>query len=72
MKIIFSVLLVLLLSIGIENEGPVKVAEGKLCDVQLYDYCDEDCYRDCPKRYGARAIGMCNYHRLVCICRRQC
>ncbi|BAT89656.1 hypothetical protein VIGAN_06066900 [Vigna angularis var. angularis] len=72
MRIIFSLALVMLLSIGVANEGTVKVAEGKLCDVQLYNYCDEDCYSDCPKLYGARALGMCNPDSLVCICRRLC
>jgi len=102
MKIAFSLLLILLLSIGIgmlcfsilhrtsiicferllcflhkflfvaENEGPIKVTEAKICDVKLYDYCDEDCYNNCPKIFGARAIGFCNFNPQVCICRRQC
>ncbi|QCD85830.1 hypothetical protein DEO72_LG3g351 [Vigna unguiculata] len=59
MKIIFSLMLIFLLSIGIENE--MKMAEGKICDVKLYNYCDENCYNDCPKMYGSRAIGFCNF-----------
>jgi len=72
MKIIFPFLFILLLSIGIENEGPMKMAEGKICDVKLYDYCDENCYNDCPKMYGKGAIGFCKFNPEVCICRRKC
>jgi len=56
----------------VENEGLMKVVEGKICDVKLYDYCDENCYNDCPKIYGAKAIGFCNFNPQVCICRRKC
>ncbi|ESW05146.1 hypothetical protein PHAVU_011G155900 [Phaseolus vulgaris] len=86
MKLTFPLLFILLLSIGIEivvffytyfcffaeSKGPMKVVEGKICDVKLYDYCDEDCYIDCPNMFGARAIGFCNFNPQVCICRRQC
>lgn len=56
----------------VENEGPMTVVEAKICDIKLYDYCDENCYTDCPKIYGAKAIGLCDYNFGVCICRRQC
>ncbi|RDY08598.1 hypothetical protein CR513_07142, partial [Mucuna pruriens] len=56
----------------VENEGPLKVIESKICDVKLYDYCDQDCYIDCPKKYGQRAIGICDWNMNVCICRGQC
>ncbi|KAK7342971.1 hypothetical protein VNO80_25930 [Phaseolus coccineus] len=72
MKITFPLLFILVLSIGIESEGPMKVAEGKICDEKLYDYCDENCYTDCPNKFGARAIGLCSYNPEACICRRQC
>ncbi|ESW05147.1 hypothetical protein PHAVU_011G156000 [Phaseolus vulgaris] len=72
MKITFPLLFILLLSIGIESEGPMKVIEGKICDVELYDYCDENCYTDCPNIFGKRAIGFCNFDPQACICRRQC
>jgi len=55
-----------------ENEGPMKVAEAKFCDVELYNYCDHSCYTDCPKKYGPKAVGMCNFNPQKCICRRPC
>ncbi|RDY10380.1 hypothetical protein CR513_05114, partial [Mucuna pruriens] len=73
MKIISLVLFTLLvLFIGIDNEGPLKVIEAKICDVKLYDYCDENCYTDCSKKYGKRAIGICNPDAYECICRYKC
>jgi len=57
--------------VGAGNEGAMKVAEGKICDVQLYDHCDENCFTDCPQKYGPGAVGICN-DPPVCICRRQC
>ena len=55
-----------------ETEGPMKLVEGKICDLKLYNYCDEDCSTDCPKMFGPNAIGFCNFNPQVCICRRQC
>ncbi|CAJ1977994.1 unnamed protein product [Sphenostylis stenocarpa] len=50
MKTSFVVLVLLVLSVGIENEGGLKVVEGKVCEVKLYDFCDSDiCFVDCPK-----------------------
>ncbi|KAG5020551.1 hypothetical protein JHK87_016406 [Glycine soja] len=72
MKFISSVLfVVLILSIGIENEGPLKVTKANICDVKLYDYCEEDCFTDCPKKYGKKAQGICN-EASQCVCRWQC
>ncbi|ESW05510.1 hypothetical protein PHAVU_011G185600 [Phaseolus vulgaris] len=74
MKITFSLMLILILSIGIGNEGPMKVVEGKNCDVKLYNYCEENCFTDCPKKYQNRAIGFCNndYRPPICMCRYRC
>jgi len=57
-----------------ENEGPMKVAEGKICDVKLYDYCEENCFNDCPRKYSNFAVGVCNYDVKppVCMCRMHC
>ncbi|CAJ1978623.1 unnamed protein product [Sphenostylis stenocarpa] len=72
MKVLSSILfLLLVISIGIENEGALKGTEAKLCDVKLYDYCEADCFSDCPKKYGSKAIGMCS-PASECICRWQC
>ncbi|ESW05514.1 hypothetical protein PHAVU_011G186000 [Phaseolus vulgaris] len=70
MKIIFSLLIIMLLSIGMENKGPMKVVEGKMCEMFLYNYCDENCYSDCPKWYGPKTIGVCI--EKVCKCRYEC
>jgi len=57
---------------GIQNEGPFKVvAEARICDTKLYDYCEAECFTDCPKKYGKKAQGLCN-EASQCICRRQC
>ncbi|BAT89638.1 hypothetical protein VIGAN_06064000 [Vigna angularis var. angularis] len=72
MKIIFSIFMIMFVSIGIENEGPMIVAEGKICDVKLYDFCDRSCFRDCPKMFGEKATSICNFNPEECICRRQC
>ncbi|KAH1143202.1 hypothetical protein GLYMA_12G146000v4 [Glycine max] len=70
MKPMFSFLFVVfILSIGI---GPFKVvAEARICDTKLYDYCEAECFTDCPKKYGKKAQGLCN-EASQCICRRQC
>ncbi|RDX59379.1 hypothetical protein CR513_61867, partial [Mucuna pruriens] len=68
----FVLFTLLVLFIGIEKEGALKVIEAKICDIKLYDYCDEDCYSDCPKKYGKKAIGFCNPDAYQCICRYQC
>jgi len=56
------------------NEGPMKVVEGKNCDVKLYDYCEENCFIDCPKKSQNRAIGFCNndFRPPICMCRYRC
>jgi len=44
-----------------ENEGAMKLAERKVCEVQLYNYyCDDHCNGDCQKIYGPKAFGVCN------------
>lgn len=55
-----------------ENEGALKMIEGKVCEVKLYDYCDGDiCYLDCPKKYGASASAHCSLEG-DCICVYPC
>jgi len=54
-----------------ENEGAMKLAEGKVCEVKLYDsYCDQYCSSDCQKTYGPKAFGFCIIR--ACMCRRLC
>ncbi|KAL2326749.1 hypothetical protein Fmac_020176 [Flemingia macrophylla] len=75
MKTYSSVLFALLiLSIVLENGGPLRVTEAKICEKKLYDYCDENCYDDCPKKYGKTAIGICIYPNNddECICIYRC
>nr|KYP32998.1 hypothetical protein KK1_046207 [Cajanus cajan] len=74
MKTIISVLIVLLvLSIGIENEGPVKVIEARSCEEKLYENdCQENkCNADCHRKHGNLASGMCNAIE-DCICNFPC
>nr|KYP34347.1 hypothetical protein KK1_044715 [Cajanus cajan] len=72
MKAISSLLfIVLVLSIGIENGGPLKGTYAKLCDIKLYDYCDDTCTPDCLKKYGKKVTALCNESG-SCICRYQC
>ncbi|KAG4947159.1 hypothetical protein JHK87_043166 [Glycine soja] len=55
-----------------ENEGPLKVIEAKICDEELYNYCDESCFTDiCAKKYGSTSIPLCNELN-HCICRYRC
>jgi len=56
----------------VENEGPMITAEAKYCDKQNYSYCDENCIRNCPRKYGPKAIGFCTYNPPACICRFPC
>ncbi|KAK7342637.1 hypothetical protein VNO80_25593 [Phaseolus coccineus] len=72
MNMFSSIMFVLLvLSIGMENEGPLKMIEARFCDVKLYDYCEAECFTDCPKKYGKKAMGLCN-ETSQCICRWEC
>ncbi|KAL2950881.1 hypothetical protein AAZX31_19G015200 [Glycine max] len=73
MKVLSSFLLLLLVVyIGIGNEGSLKVTEAKICDVKLYDYCEESCFTDtCIQKYGDTAIHFCNELN-QCICRYRC
>jgi len=49
----------------------MKLAEGKVCEVKLYDsYCDQYCSSDCQKTYGPKAFGFCIIR--ACMCRRLC
>ncbi|KAL2326066.1 hypothetical protein Fmac_025124 [Flemingia macrophylla] len=74
MKIIISALIVMLvLSVGIENEGPIKVIEGRSCEEKLYENtCEEkECNVACQKKHGNSATGHCNAIE-DCICRFPC
>lgn len=54
------------------NEGSLKVTEAKICDVKLYDYCEENCFTDtCVQKYGNTAIHLCNELN-QCMCRYRC
>ncbi|KAG4947162.1 hypothetical protein AAZX31_15G208300 [Glycine max] len=72
MNDISSVLFILfVLFIGIENEGPLKVIEAKICDIKLYNYCDQSCFTDCFRKYGKKVLPLCNEWG-QCICRYRC
>ncbi|KAL2963675.1 hypothetical protein AAZX31_17G215200 [Glycine max] len=73
MKAISSCMLLLLVFYnGNGNEGPLKVIEAKICDVKLYDYCEENCFTDtCVQKYGNTAIHLCNELN-QCMCRYRC
>ena len=59
--------LLLVLSIGIDNEGSMKVTSKILRE--LYDYCESDNYIDFPKKYGPNANTMCNIlGQWICYC----
>ncbi|QCD85812.1 S locus-related glycoprotein 1 binding pollen coat protein [Vigna unguiculata] len=63
MKFITSVLLLLLVvSIDIENEGGMKMVEARRCDETLYTgSCHESqCQSDCTKKRGNLASGHCS------------
>ncbi|WVZ25978.1 hypothetical protein V8G54_004522 [Vigna mungo] len=66
MKVSLVLLLLIVVSIEIESEGPLKMIEGKVCEVKLSDICESDnCFIDCPKKYGASARwGIPSYHPL--------
>ncbi|KAG5000993.1 hypothetical protein JHK87_022065 [Glycine soja] len=58
MKVITFILIVLVvLSIGIENEGPLKVIEARICEDTLYQLQCNDfkCNTACRKKYGKLA-----------------
>ncbi|RDY09422.1 hypothetical protein CR513_06213, partial [Mucuna pruriens] len=73
MKAISLVLFTLLvLFIGIDNEGSLNVVEAKVCEVILYENCDKNCYTDCPKKFRGNAIGFCDTNTYKCMCRYEC
>jgi len=42
------------------NVAPSKMIEEKMCQVYLYNRCEFDnCFVDCSKTYGKRAIPHC-------------
>jgi len=47
---------------NIENEGPLKVIEARICEDTLYQLQCNDfkCNTACRKKYGKLASGMCN------------
>ncbi|KAG5017720.1 hypothetical protein JHK85_023856 [Glycine max] len=69
---VFSVLFIMLVfSIGIENEGSFRVIEAKTCEIKLYDYCDDTCFTECVRRYKSKVSPVCNEVG-QCICRYHC
>ncbi|KAG5002187.1 hypothetical protein JHK87_023259 [Glycine soja] len=69
---VFSVLFIMLVfSIGIENEGSFRVIEAKTCEIKLYDYCDDTCFTECVRRYESKVSPVCNEVG-QCICRYHC
>jgi len=55
-----------------ESNGPLKMIEGKVCEVKLYDYCEIDnCMVDCPKKYGGGASAHCSLTG-ECLCDYPC
>ncbi|QCD83250.1 hypothetical protein DEO72_LG2g3593 [Vigna unguiculata] len=72
MKVSLVLLLLIIVSIEIESDGPLKMIEGKVCEVKLYDYCESDnCLVDCPKKYGAGASAHCSVTG-ECLCDYPC
>ena len=69
---LFSYLLCMFCETG--KEAPLKMVEGKVCEVKLYDHCESDnCLVDCPKKYGAGASAHCsNDKESACICVYPC
>ncbi|KAK7245570.1 hypothetical protein RIF29_40417 [Crotalaria pallida] len=67
MKTIFAVLIVLLvLTIGIGNERPVKLTEAKSCQEAYYSgSCARYCDGDCKSQFGSGASGQCDNARSV-------
>ena len=44
-----------------ESDGSLKMIEGKVCEVKLYDYYESDNWLvDCPKKYGAGGSAHCS------------
>nr|KYP35121.1 hypothetical protein KK1_043857 [Cajanus cajan] len=74
MKPITSILVLLLvLSTSIENEGPLKVVEAQRCKEILYNKCEDNdkCFNVCRKKHGNLASGVCDYKE-DCICQYPC
>ncbi|KAL2330815.1 hypothetical protein Fmac_018396 [Flemingia macrophylla] len=73
MKVIDSILFaLLLLSVGIGNEGPMKMTEAKVCDKLFTNLCDSHtCLEDCVGEFGPGAYGSCNQSD-QCICQFRC
>ncbi|QCD83280.1 hypothetical protein DEO72_LG2g3624 [Vigna unguiculata] len=72
MKVSLVLLLLIVVSIEIESDGPLKMIQGKVCEVKLYDYCESDnCLVDCPKKYGAGASAHCSLTG-ECLCDYPC
>ena len=40
----------------VENEGPLKMIEARLCDVKLYDYCEAECFIDMERKQWVCAM----------------
>ncbi|KAG5000994.1 hypothetical protein AAZX31_08G224700 [Glycine max] len=75
MNAIIPVLIVLLvLTNGIENEGPLKMIEARSCkDIIFVDWGCEDntCNTDCRQKHGRLASGLCNETE-NCLCHFPC
>ncbi|KAG5000995.1 hypothetical protein AAZX31_08G224900 [Glycine max] len=71
--ITFVFIVLLVLSIGIENEGPLKLIEARTCEETLYEFScvSNKCGTDCRNKHGNFASGDCNAIE-DCICRYPC
>ncbi|KAG5001050.1 hypothetical protein AAZX31_08G230300 [Glycine max] len=75
MKAITIILIVLLvLSVGIENEGPLKVIEARTCQDRLgaLNCIQDECHISCIKKHGKLTKVGCSMPLYDCICLYPC